>query len=662
MLGPLEARHAGAPLVLGAPRQRALLARLALEPGRTVSVDALVDALWGEDPPATAVKMIHVAVSQLRKVLPAGALQTRAPGYVLHATTDLQRFEELRARGRLREALALWRGVPLAEFAEPFAQREGARLEELRLACLEDRIDKDLDAGALGGLVAELEAVVAAHPLRERPRRQLMLALYRSGRQAEALAAYRDFRAALDGELGIEPSAQLRALELSMLRQDEAVDRLGPAASARPVVRYVRSGDVSVAFQVIGDGPLDIVLVNGWVCSFEPGWEWPAIAHFYERLSGMGRLILFDKRGTGLSDRIAGIAPLEERMDDLRAVLDAVGSTRAAILGVSEGGAMSALFAATYPARVRALVLMGTFARRRPSPDYPIHVPELGFTPEEWGEPVARRFLAQRAPSVARDQAAIAWYGSYLARGASPGAAKHMFRMNQQIDVRHVLPAIDLPVLLLYRQDEYMHAASRHMGGLLPRARIRALPGADHLPWEGDRESVLREIEAFLGAVDERREPERVLATVLDAKVPADLRAALGAHLRRFRGTELPGAPGGALRASFDGPARAIRCAQAIVEHARALASDVAVGLHTGECEVAGSTLRGLALEVADHVAAAAAPGEVLVSATVRDLVAGAGMEFRERGAVRLSAGGSVTEWGLFAAVAGATTERLPVP
>jgi DNA-binding SARP family transcriptional activator len=330
-------------LPLGSPRHRALLARLLLEPGRTVSVDTLLEDLWGEEQPQTAVKMIHVAVSQLRKVLPPDVLQTRPPGYVLQlgdAETDLGRFERLRSEGRLREALGLWRGPALAEFTEPFARRECARLEGLRLECLEDRIDADLTRGEHGALVAELETLVAAHPLRERPRRQLMLALYGSGRQADALAAYRDFREALDRELGIEPSHELRALELSMLRQEESVTRRPSRAAASRPVHYVLSKDVSIAYQVVGDGPLDIVLVHGWVCSFHPGWERPAIARFYERLGEMGRLILFDKRGTGLSDRVTGVAPLEERMDDLRAVLDAVDSERAAVVGVSEGGAM----------------------------------------------------------------------------------------------------------------------------------------------------------------------------------------------------------------------------------------------------------------------------------------------------------------------------------
>jgi DNA-binding SARP family transcriptional activator/pimeloyl-ACP methyl ester carboxylesterase len=657
-----------------------VLARLVLDAGRTVAVEVLLDDLWGDEPPGSAVKMIHVYVSQLRKVLPPGVLCTRAPGYALELAgedgLDLHEFERLRAAGRaaleraepvaaerLRDALALWRGPALAEFSEPFAASERARLEELRLGCLEERIEADLAGGARDELVPELESLIAAHPLRERPRRQHMLALYRAGRQAEALASYQHFRRTLDEELGIEPSARLRELELSILRQEReaggptAAWRAAPLPPDRPV-RFVRSGDVSVAYQVLGEGPLDLVLVHGWVCSFHPGWERPQIARFYERLAGMGRLILFDKRGTGLSDRISGIAPLEERMDDLRAVLDAVGSERAGILGVSEGGSMAALFAATYPDRTAALVAMGTFARRVKGADYPIDVPQLSFAPEEWGLPAARRFVEERAPSLAGDEDAIRWYASYLVRGGSPGAAEQMTQMNLEIDVRHVLASIHVPSLVLYRAREYLREATRYMGERIPGARVAELPGADHLPWEGAEDDVLDEIEAFLADIEDDAEVDRVLTTVLHVRVGEPHRPLLRGHLARFRGREIPGDCG--LRASFDGPARAIRCARAIVDHAAALRVDAAAGLHTGECEVARDGLRGMPLELAAGVAAIAAPGEVLVSSTVRDLVAGSGARFREHGAVALPGADEEVRWHLFAIDDAAATGLLP--
>src|SRR3954454_14447837 len=393
ILGPLEVVDGtGKPLRLGGRKPRALLGRLLLDANRTVSVERLVEDLWGDEAPASAVKMVQIHVSALRKAVPAGTLQTRQPGYALAVdpeAIDLVRFARLQAEGRaaldsgdaataaarLRTALALWRGPALAEFSEPFATVECIHLQERHRVCLEDRIDADLALGRHADVAGELEALAGRDPLRERLRGQLMLALYRSGRQADALASYREFRAVLDAELGLEPSARIRALEGRILRQDAALDGRSELDARRGMdpIRYVQSvGGYSIAYQVVGDGPLDIVFVHGWVCSFQAGWEWPALASFYARLARLGRLMLFDKRGTGLSDRVNGVASLEERMDDVRAVMDVVGSERAVLLGVSEGGPMCTLFAATYPHRTHALITMGAFARRNWAPDYPI--------------------------------------------------------------------------------------------------------------------------------------------------------------------------------------------------------------------------------------------------------------------------------------------------
>jgi DNA-binding SARP family transcriptional activator/pimeloyl-ACP methyl ester carboxylesterase len=673
LLGPLEAREGAAPVALGARKQRALLARLLLDANHTVSIDRLVDDLWGEDVPESAVKMVQIYVSQLRKLLPGRLLVTRAPGYLVELdpeALDLVRFRrmheegrEMLARGdapaaaaRLREALALWRGPALAEFSEAFAAVEAAHLEELRLACLEDRVDADLRRGSDGALVGELESLVARYPLRERLRSQHMLALYRAGRESEALAAYQRYRRTLDEQLGIEPSQRLKDLERQMLQQDRELD-LEPANAppllSAPVlgadVRYVQSGDVSIAYQVVGEGPLDLVLVHGWVCGFHAGWEYEPLARFYRRLASLGRLILFDKRGTGLSDRVTGIAPLEERIDDVRAVMDAVGSERAALLGISEGGPMVTLFAASHPERTRALVAMGTFARRTPAPDYPINVPTLAVSPDEWGLPIARRWVSERAPSVARDEEAVRWYSSYFTRGASPGAAIALRSMNDEIDVRSVLPTIHVPTLVLYRSHEYLREATRYMGERIPHARVVELPGADHVPWEGDQDAVLAEIERFLTVAATDPEPDRILTTVvcITGLAPGhpDL-ARIHEHLPRFRGTPLEVTEGSVL-ASFDGPARAIRCAWALVR-----GREIQAGMHTGECEVTAAGVDGTPVELARAVAAHANPGEVLVSATVRDLVAGAGLTFTEYGSVRLQARGEAREWTLLSAMA----------
>jgi len=717
LLGPLEAfdgpaqlhergaehgvRDGGGKLRIAAGRQRALLAFLLLHANRTVSSEQIVDALWGDDVPDSAQKMVQINVSQLRKALPEPRLRTRAPGYVLEVDDDeldLARFERLVADGRralshgdagaarllIGDALALWRGPALAEFSVPFAKHEGARLEELRVAAFEWRIDGDLALGQHRDVVGELETLIAEHPLRERLRSQHMLALYRSGRHAEALASYQSFRRTLAGELGIEPPASLRELERLMLQQDPALElafatqpHSGPVASAgagHDEIGYARSGDVRIAYQVVGQGPLDLVLVNGWVCTFQPGWESPKLAAFYRRLASIGRLILFDKRGTGLSDRVSPerLPDLETRMDDVRAVMDAVGSERAVVLGISEGGTMSTLFAATHPERTLALVLMGAFARMMQAPDYPIGLSDDAYRErlaateaDEWATTVTKEWLARAGPEILHDAAAVRWYTSYVARGASPGANRAIRLMNNQIDIRDVLPTISVPTLVLYRSDEYFREATRFMGERIPGARVVELPGTDHLPWEGDRASLLDECERFLAGVRGDVEPHRVLATLLftdivgsTAKVAEigdrawnDLLArhhrVVRAQLARFRGREVDSAGDGVF-ATFDGPARAVRCAAAIVAAVRALGLEVRAGVHTGEIEESDSSVRGIAVNIGARIAAAARPGEVLVSSTVKDIVAGSGIGFEERGERELA--GVPGSWRLFAA------------
>jgi DNA-binding SARP family transcriptional activator/pimeloyl-ACP methyl ester carboxylesterase len=676
LLGPLEVGDGSTPIAIAGRKQRALLARLLLDANRTVAADRLVDDLWGESVPGSAQKMVQIYVSQLRKVLPGGLLQTRPPGYAVEVepgSIDLVRFEQLRREGeaahaagnaelaarRFDAALSLWRGDALAEFQEPFAQAEAARLDELHLACLEARIAADLDRGRHAELVAELEPLLLRHPLREGLRAQQLLALYRSGRQSDALGAYRCYRDLLADELGLEPSPRLKELERRILRHDRTLDHQPVRASvAPPGVHYVRNGDVSIAYQTIGDGELDLVLVHGWVSSFQPGWEWPALARFYERLAGTGRLIMFDKRGVGLSDRVADVVSLEERMDDVRAVMDAAGSERALHLGVSEGGPMAALFAATYPRRTAGLVLMGAYARRLWAPDYPIGrrseaIWSSNVPPEDWGLPAARRFVDERAPSLTGNEDAYQWYASYLVRGASPGAVAQLARMNAEIDVRHVLPSIHVPTLVLYREREYLREAARYMGERIPAARIVELRGADHLPWEGEQDDVLDEIGRFAGNLDSTREPERVLATVLVVEADGTQEACdlVRADVARFRGSELA-LTDDTLIATFDGPARAIRCGSTLMERARAHGRAARAGLHTGESELGGDALQAIPVSVASALKDRAEPGEILVSSTVRDLVAGSGLAFNEHEREPLHVEGVPGAWHVHAVVA----------
>jgi pimeloyl-ACP methyl ester carboxylesterase len=439
-----------------------------------------------------------------------------------------------------------------------------------------------------------------------------------------------------------------------------------------PVTRYAKSGDVNIAYQVVGDGPFDLVLVHGWVQSFDPGWEIEAIKRFYLRLASFSRLILFDKRGIGLSDRVAidDLPTLETRMDDMRAVLDSLGAERAAVLGHSEGGAMCALFAATYPERTKALVMVGSSARTRWAPDYPLGATDEVLEEfeksivERWGVEVIRSAMQGLAPSIADDEEQVQAYTRAAARAASPAAAAALTRMSAQIDIRHVLPAIRVPTLVLHRSNEVLADASRYVAERIPGAKSVELPGGDHMPWLGDQERALGEIQEFLTGVRPHPALDRVLATVLFTDIVGSTERAaelgdrrwkelLNRHnalirdeLGRFRGRELNTAGDGFL-ATFDGPARAIACASSIRDQVRMLGLEIRAGLHTGELELDGSEIRGIAVHTGARVAAKAAPGEVLASSTVRDLVAGSGLDFEDRGSHELK--GVPGEWRLYA-------------
>jgi pimeloyl-ACP methyl ester carboxylesterase/DNA-binding winged helix-turn-helix (wHTH) protein len=446
-----------------------------------------------------------------------------------------------------------------------------------------------------------------------------------------------------------------------------------------PETMYARSGDVNIAYQVIGDAPLDLVFVMGWVSHLEYFWREPSFARFLLRLASFARLILFDKRGTGLSDRVPinELPTLEQRMDDVRAVMDAVGSERAALCGVSEGGPMCSLFAATYPEKTLALVMIGTYAKRIRDDDYPwAPTPEhrqefFEEMREQWGGPVG---LEERAPSVANDPQFRQWWATYLRMGASPGAALALTQMNAEIDVRQVLPSIRVPTLVIHRSEDQCLKVEegRYVAGKIPGAKYVELPGRDHLPFVGDQDAILDEVEEFLTGVRHTLEPDRVLATVLFTQIVDSQEHAqrlgetrwealldkLRAHVRKeiewFRGRDID-MVGDHPLAIFDGPARAIRCASAIRQYAARLGVQMRIGLHTGECDMVDGKVGGIAAEIGVQVANQAGPDEVLVSSTVKDLVAGSGIQFEERGAHQLT--GVPGEWRLFAVDRGTKSE-----
>jgi class 3 adenylate cyclase len=443
-----------------------------------------------------------------------------------------------------------------------------------------------------------------------------------------------------------------------------------------PQARYARSGDVNIAYTVVGDGPFDLVYIQGFVSHAELAWRVPAYADYLNRLASFSRFIFFDKRGTGMSDRVEGAPSLETRMDDLRAVMDAVGSARAAIMGVSEGTPMSILFAATYPERVSALVLQAGAPRFIWAPDYTFgeSVEEnerwIRRALDEWGSPAfLEESVALMAPSY--DEENQRAFAEYIRLSASPGAVAALERMNLDIDVRDVLPAVRAPTLVLNLSgdDELIVRGSRYMAERIPGARLVQIDGSGHIPGPGNAERFVGEIQRFLEAAvsdHEPQPPDRVLATVLFTDIvdstthmarlgDSGWRELLGRHhslvrteLTRARGTEVDTA-GDGFFASFDGPARAIRCAKSIVGSVGELGIDVRSGLHTGECEIVDGKVTGIAVHTGARVAAHAGPGDVLVSSTVKDLVAGSGLEFEDRGVHELK--GIPGEWRLYAAV-----------
>ena len=408
----------------------------------------------------------------------------------------------------------------------------------------------------------------------------------------------------------------------------------------RVETRYARSGDVNIAYQVFGAGPVDLVFVMGWVSHLEYFWKEPHFARFLSRLARFSRVILFDKRGTGLSDRVANQAlpTLEQRMEDVHAVMDATASRRAVICGVSEGGPMSALFAATYPERTAGLVMVGTYAKRIRGADYPWgptaaeHRAWLEQMADEWGGPVG---LDVRAPTLAKDEDFRDWWATYLRMGASPAAAISLTKMNAQIDVRHVLPLIRVPTLVIHRTGDRCLTVEegRYVARLIPGARFVELPGDDHLPFVGEQREILDEIERFAGGLKDDDEYETVLGTVVLIRASGGPPSWAREHLQAVMLWESNGDIG----ATFQGPARAIRAAQRVIEAGEVRRIPVRAVVHTGECRYcAGGGVTGAAVRVATGLLAGVKDGDVHVTRTVRDLVAGAGFRFEERDMVRL--------------------------
>ena len=437
-----------------------------------------------------------------------------------------------------------------------------------------------------------------------------------------------------------------------------------------PETLYTRSGDVSIAYQVLGDGPIDLVMAPGWIFHVEVVWEEPSFERMMRKFTPHFRVILFDKRGTGLSDRSIGASSLEERMDDIRAVMDAAGSEQAVVMGWSEGGSFGAMFAATYPERTRALIAYAAPAKVRASEDYPLGMVDevaegfFNYIKEGWGTGLSSHFAV---PSKAGDESFLRWFGRYERMAISPSEAVALAKLNLQLDVRHILPTIRVPTLVLHQRNEMFIPIdlSKDLATRIPGAKFVELSGSDHLFWFGDPDETVGEILEFVTGTRPEPEIDRVLATVLFADIVGSTERAAeigdrrwhevldsyysiaAREISRFRGRQVKTLGDGVL-ATFDGPARAVRCAQALAQQTQPLGLGVRSGVHTGEIELMGDDVGGIAVHISSRVTGHAGPGEVVCSSTVRDLVAGSGIAFDDRGTHALK--GVPGEWHLFAA------------
>ncbi|MDP9183820.1 MAG: alpha/beta fold hydrolase [Actinomycetota bacterium] len=649
VLGPLALRVNGRDVRPAARMERVLLAALAARANQVVSVEQLVDVLWGDMPPRSAHKTLQTYVLKLRRAL--ASVETIAPGYLLRVEPgglDALRFERLvhsgqeaqragdltRASAQLGDALGLWRGSAYEEFAElPFFVPEAVRLEELRLTASEDRFDALLALGQHAAVTGALQSFTAQHPLRERVWGQLMLAQYRCGRQADALATYQQAREALVEELGLEPGPALRQREKQVLAQDGALDLAAAADTAAnelPPTQYVFSDDAYIAYQAIGVGPPDVLMLNEWWSHIEVVWEYPVPAAWLRRTTSIGRLIHFDGRGCGMSDPIDHTEhlTLEGWMDDALAVLDAAGADRVIAFGQGTGASLAVLLAAVHPERVSHLVLHNA------QPSWADTSMAALLSQEQVAEALLSRWGhgpgLPIVPALAGNAEFDTWFGRWQRLAVSPGQLPHRLNMVFNVDVRGLLPTVTAPALVLHARDDQIvpFAAAERVAAGLANGELVALDGDHHVWFASDLDDFYGALSSFLARHPEPLAPTQAVVTLLalaDGSAP-ELAPLLTRLVNRYGGQlvspEL---------AVFDGPVRAVTCATALTERARQLEVTLRAGVHLGVVAIGADPSASDTAVAARHLCTTAAVGEVLVTQAVADLIAGSGLRLRAR-------------------------------
>lgn len=688
ILGPLQVEGSAGHLPLGPPRHRQLLVCLLQEPNRPVPADRLVERLWGRRSTRGSQNTLQGYASLIRQSLQSGEvgghgrLTHVGTGYrltVLSGELDVEIFERLATEGeealragnpggawqQLAEALNLWRGRALEDGPDDVVGRaEATRLEQRLLAAQVARADAGLALGYHSMLIAELDSHCQANPLHEGLWGRRILALYRSGCQADALAAYQELRVTLAQELGLEPSTELRQLEQAILLQDPSLEWSPASDTAHgqtpsavrltgrdvpPQVRYAHLGGKEIAYQRWGvQGGTTLIGLPGFAQNIELLWEEPKAAGWLRRLGEFCEVVHFDKLGTGLSGRGLPLTPFSGRADELQAVMDAAGIERAYVGGFSDGGTITTLFAASHPERVDGLLLLGTTPSWVARGDMP-----WGWSPQEvrtfagrWSKSWGRGEVTVMtlAPSMAGDSDYCSWMARYERNSLSPSAVIDLWELNIELDVRSVLGSITVPTLVLHRRHDIVDVRSaEYLASHINGARLRILEGGDHLPWIGDQEPVLEAMEEFVSGRQPPGNVRRFLTTV--ASVLAEggpWRERMQAAAARFGGTLCAGSGSGtAAMATFDSPSAAATAALWLLEQGFANEGG-RVGLHTGEVERTGSDPAGPAFTVVEEVARSALTAEVRASSTVRDLCAGTGLSFSDEGSVELSGFGEL--------------------